>query len=550
MSLPNGHGSQEKRPPGDRPNWRKCTGRPDCGCWVCLDKAGISLPEAREPEEGRDQKQAEESLVAQLARLSTFEYDRKRKGAAKAIGITVATLDKAVAKQRGRANAEDASLPHWKVEPWPDVVAGDKLLNDLVAIFTRYVILPKHAAEALALWVVHAWAFDAWDISPFMVIISPEKRCGKTTVLIILQFLTPRSELASNISAAAVFRYVEDERPTLLIDEADTFIKDSEEMRGVLNSGHTKTAAYVIRTVEVSGEHKAKRFSTWAPKAIATIRSLADTLEDRSIIVTMQRKKKSETVERLRRSDNDDFATLRRQALRWCEDNLKILTTADPVLPDTLNDRAADNWRPLLAVADRAGGEWPIRARHAALVLSGDSAEGGSIRTQLLADIRPLLIDETIKGLTSEAIIAELVKKPDRPWADWKHGKAITPKALAALLKPFNIIPDRLYLQANPDSRGYARHALEEAFSCYLPPLQCDDVAETPQPHAQVTAFQCGGGPPCRHIAKPEETVGAVAQPPHRHIEISRTAEKRKSTVNKANPPALGPAGDSLDDFK
>ena len=156
----------------------------------------------------------------------------------------------------------------------------------MVATFTRYVILPKHAAEALALWVVHAWAFDAWDISPFMVIISPEKRCGKTTVLIILQFLTPRSELASDISAAAVFRYVEDERPTLLIDEADTFIKDNEEMRGVLNTGHTKTAAYVIRTVEMCGEHKAKRFSTWAPKAIATIRSLADTLEDRSIIVT------------------------------------------------------------------------------------------------------------------------------------------------------------------------------------------------------------------------------------------------------------------------
>ena len=102
MSLPNGHGSQGKRPHCDRPDWRKCTGRPDCGCWVCLDKAGISLPEAREPEEGRDHKQAEESLVAQLARLSTFEYDRKRKGAAKAIGITVATLDKAVAKQHGR----------------------------------------------------------------------------------------------------------------------------------------------------------------------------------------------------------------------------------------------------------------------------------------------------------------------------------------------------------------------------------------------------------------------------------------------------------------
>jgi len=75
---------------------------------------------------------------------------------------------------------------------------------------------------------------------------------------------------------------------------------------------------------------------------------------------------------------------LRRQARRWCEDNLNILTAADPTVPETLTDRAADNWRPLLAVADRAGGAWPIRARDAALVLSGDSMDGGSIRTQLL----------------------------------------------------------------------------------------------------------------------------------------------------------------------
>jgi hypothetical protein len=158
--------------------------------------AGYVSTRSAYPYRKRGNRKSKNRLVAELARLSTFEYDRKRKAAAKAIGITVATLDKGVAEERGRANAQDPSLPHWTVVPWPDVVAGDKLLNDLAAAFTRYVILPKHAPEALALWVVHAWAFDAWDISPFVVIVSPEKRCGKTTVLIILQFLTPRSELA------------------------------------------------------------------------------------------------------------------------------------------------------------------------------------------------------------------------------------------------------------------------------------------------------------------------------------------------------------------
>ena len=85
----------------------------------------------RENRKSGDKKQTDESLVAGLARLSPFEYDRKRKDTAKAIGITVATLDKAVAEQRGHANAKNADLPHWSVEPWPEAVSGGRLLNAL-----------------------------------------------------------------------------------------------------------------------------------------------------------------------------------------------------------------------------------------------------------------------------------------------------------------------------------------------------------------------------------------------------------------------------------
>jgi putative DNA primase/helicase len=154
-------------------------------------------------EEGR---RLEFEEVARLARLSKLEYDRQREEAAERLGVRVATLDKAVSEKRASADKDDGALPHWKVEPSPEPVDGAALLNNLRQVFRRFIFLPKGADIALPLWVLHAWTYDAGDISPFMVLVSPTKRCGKTNVLILLYYLTPRSELASNISAAALFR--------------------------------------------------------------------------------------------------------------------------------------------------------------------------------------------------------------------------------------------------------------------------------------------------------------------------------------------------------
>jgi hypothetical protein len=229
--------------------------------------------------------------IERLAKLTRMDYARTRKDAAKRLRVKVTALDQVVGERRKQAD-ESATLPYWQVEPWPDAVTPAALLDSIVAVFNRYIVLPKYAAEALALWILHAWTFDAGDISPFVVLTSPTKRCGKTSVLILLNWLTPRSELASNISPSAIFRYIEEQQPCLLIDEADSFLKSSEEARGILNSGHTKAAAYVIRNVEMGGDHKPQRFSTWSPKVIASIGGLAGTLEDRAIVIPMQRKPK------------------------------------------------------------------------------------------------------------------------------------------------------------------------------------------------------------------------------------------------------------------
>jgi putative DNA primase/helicase len=444
-------------------------------------------------EEGR---RLEPEEIARLAGLSMLEYDRQREEVAKRLGVRVSTLDKVVSKQRTSADKDDGALPHWKVEPSLQPVDGAALLNNLRQVFRRFIFLPKGADVALPLWVLHAWTYDAGDISPFMVLVSPTKRCGKTNVMILLYYLTPRSELVSNISTASLFRYIEEVRLTLLIDEGDSFLKDNEELRGILNSGHTKTAASVIRTVEINGEHKACRFSTWAPKAIATIRVLADTLEDRAVVVQLQRKPPGAKVERLRKRDNQWFVALRSNAARWAADNFDRLVDPDPDIPEALNDRAADNWRPLLAIADLAGGEWPELARKAALTLSGEAQES-VVGVELLKDIRLAFGDD--EAIRSADLVAKLTADPERPWAEWKRAKPLSQKQLGGLLRPFRICSETISLPGVNDAKGYKRVRFEGAWAAYCPgqfTSQADlDISKrrsvgTPVESAQVHDFR------------------------------------------------------------
>jgi putative DNA primase/helicase len=442
-----------------------------------------------------------QEVIAQLASKPSTEYDQLRGDVAEALGIRRGTLDERVqaARVELEVEREGTLLPHWKVDRWPEPVDGAELLNSIRQVFRHYIVLPKYADVALSLWVLHAWTMNAGDISPFMVLTSPTKRCGKTSVLILLYFLTPKSELASNITAAALFRYIEAARPTLLIDEADSFVKDNEELRGILNSGHTRVAAYIIRNVEVNGEHTPRRFSTWAAKAIATIKKLADTLEDRSITITLQRKARRAKVERLRRRDNEQFSTLRRKAARWAEDNFDKLVDPDPPVPEELNDRAADNWRPLLAIADLVGGVWPEEARQAALVLSGESQDG-AIGVELLKDIRLAFGEDD--AIRSKDLVAKLAEDKDRPWADWSHGRELTQKQLGGLLSPFGIRSETVSVPGFNDAKGYKRAHFEELWAVYCPgqnPSAADSALSKcrsvgmPVESAQVGDFQSVG---------------------------------------------------------
>jgi hypothetical protein len=290
-------------------------------------------------------------------------------------------------KAEGREELQGREIT-WEDPELPDEpVEGAELLADLVGTIMTYLVLPEGAPLALALWLLHAHAHAASTVSPRFVLKSPEKRCGKTTTLTLIGALAPRVLPASNITAAAVFRSVEKFYPTLIIDEADTFLRDSEELRGVLNSGHLRSG-FVVRCV--GEDFEPRQFGTFCPVAIAVIGNLAPTLEDRSIIIPMRRKARHEKVHRLRLDRLEaTVGPLRAKCAKWAADNLESLTNPDPEVPEQLHDRASDNWRPLLAIADLIGGEWRDHAREAALTLSGTPPESSdSIRVLLLRDIR------------------------------------------------------------------------------------------------------------------------------------------------------------------
>ncbi len=407
-----------------------------------------------------------EDAIKRLAILSPLEYERVRKPEAKRLKIDrVSVLDAAVKAARPQ-DSEGNDLGLTEPDPWPEPVDGDALLDNIVLVVRRYLVLPPNGAEAIALWVVAAHAFDCFQISPRLHIRSPEKRCGKTVLLDVLECLTLRSIRTENVTTAVLFRLVDGYQPTLLIDEVDSFLKDNEELRGALNAGHRRGG----QMLRCEGDnHEVRAFKTFAPVALAGIGRLPGTLEDRSITIEMRRRKSTERVTRFRRDRIGDLDELASMSARWVADHGVSLSAADPDAPATLHDRAVDNWRPLFAVADLAGGEWPTLARQVAVRLSGDGAEqDGSVRVQLLVDIKAIFDGDQRGQIPSAFICEQLAGMEASPWPEWRHGKPITVRQLARQLGEFGIAPGTIRTEAGT-ARGYKKEAFKDAWSRYLP---------------------------------------------------------------------------------
>jgi hypothetical protein len=356
------------------------------------------------------------------------------------------------------------------VEPWPETVNGAALLEELRDLILAHVVLPQHAAEALALWVAHTYVTDVTDYTPYILVTSPVRECGKTTLLELLLYLAHRAKFTSGITAAALYRHIERYIPTMLLDELDTRLRgDAGEMlRGVLNSGFQRGGTV---TVCVGDEHETRDFRTFCPKVLAGVGRVWDTVTSRSIPIRLARASRDQLIQlRKIRGDRIDAACLphRRRLMRWTGDVREALSVTDPVTPAALGARQADVWRPLFAIADEAGEAWPQTARDAALALHGVAEEEGDYGLLLLEDVRDLFRNHGTDALFSAAIIQELGQREDRPWPEYRGDKPITTRGLASLLARFGLKPKTVRVGIET-AKGYKMAELAPVFATYLP---------------------------------------------------------------------------------
>lgn len=409
-------------------------------------------------------KETDEARLARLAALPKIEYEKVRTAESKAMGIKVGTLDEEIKSRR--PTESDAGMDFPVVVPSDSPVDPSVLLDDLVNTIRRFVVCEPETSIAAALWIAMTWVIDSVQVAPLAVITAPEKRCGKSMMLFLIGKLVPRALPASNISPSALFRAIDQWKPTLIIDEADAFMRDNEELRGILNCGHTRDTAYVVRTVGES--FTPTKFNVWGAKAIAGIGRLADTLMDRSIVLELRRKLPNESVERIRHASPELFAELSSRLARFALDNADAISQARPRLPDDLNDRAQDNWESLLAIADIAGSQWSEKARAAALN-KRESEDVASSSNELLSDIQTIFQRKEIEKISLKDLVDELCDDEEMGWKTYNYGKPVSIRQISKYLRAYGISSKAVRTERyGSPPKGYELAQFQDVFSRYL----------------------------------------------------------------------------------
>lgn len=408
-----------------------------------------------------------DTLIYELAELNQLAYERRRADAASLAGIRASALDKLVKEARKELEAGSTDLQcNEFIQPYSEPVDGEQLLDDIVGLVNRFIVCEPTTSHAVALWVTYTWCIDAFAIAPIANITAPAKRCGKTELLTLMGKMVKRPQEASFISPAALFRIVDEYQPTLLIDEADAFMNQDEDMRGLINLGHAR-GKQVLRCV--GDDNNVKGFNVFGAKVISGISKVADTIRDRSIVLELRRKLPNEERDKQRHLDSEVTEDIKARLARWADDHIELLRQTRPELPQVINDRAQDNWEGLLAIASLVSDDWMKRATQAAITLSGVVQEEPSINEQLLADIQEVFDKRKSERIFTSVLIDELCSDEEAPWSSYNFrskDKRINSRQLSKKLSGYGIKSKDIRMGSDV-KKGYHKSDFSDAFKRY-----------------------------------------------------------------------------------
>jgi hypothetical protein len=350
------------------------------------------------------------------------------------------------------------------------------LVSDLVKFIRSYVVMTEAQALTVALWAIHTHCYLAFQQTPYLAVTSPEKQCGKSRLLEVMELLVARPWMAVMPSEAVLYRQVHLAKPTLLLDEVDTIFnpktaKQYEGHRAILNSGH-RSGSLVPRCVGPS--QKIEQFRVYCPKMLAGIGTLPDTLADRSVPIRLARKKREDEVQRFFQREARPIAdALVKRIKTWAEKNRNKLGEARPAMPDELSDRMQEGCEPLVSIADALGCGPQARAALVEILTSERLDSRESFRLRLLADLHSIFQKadakngERVRGIATMRLLAMLAEIEDAPWRSY-YGRSLEARDLSKLLGHYGIKPQSIRFKREVQ-KGYRRDDLEDAWERYLP---------------------------------------------------------------------------------
>lgn len=349
-------------------------------------------------------------------------------------------------------------------------------LSSLESHFSRFAVVSSGLPLVLSLWVLATHIFGTFDAFPYLAITSPTKRCGKTRLAELLELVCANPLRTVGISAAALFRTIEETTPTLVIDEAES-LRGKEErsgaLREILNAGYRK-GQQVVRCVGGNGsDYKTRTFQTFCPKVLVLIGPLPDTLADRCISIPMKRRT-TEYVERFRLERvKRETGPLRSAAEQWAKESRSYIDEwyqENDV--DILEDREAELWLPLFAICAVLVPERLEELKAIALRLSEAKTadEPGDLGIRLIQDIRRAFHEGKTDRFSTEDLLSKLNGDPESPWPGWNYGKALSSHNLGRMLAPFGVRSGTIRFSDQKTAKGYYRDDFADAWERYLPP--------------------------------------------------------------------------------